>query len=59
MFQGMLQHLLGVATPVYRHHRLIRDENGRSLAKRDDARAVRKFRAEGMTPRDVRQMIGL
>jgi len=59
MFQVLLQHLLGLPTPVYRHHRLIRDENGRRLAKRDDARAVRKFRAEGMTPRDVRQMIGL
>jgi glutamyl-Q tRNA(Asp) synthetase len=55
----LLQALLGLPTPAYRHHRLIRDENGRRLAKRDDARAVAAFRAEGATPADLRRMVGL
>ncbi len=36
----VLQRLLGLPTPVYHHHRLIRDEHGKRLAKRDDARAL-------------------
>lgn len=57
--QVILQHLLGLPTPVYHHHRLIRDAAGRRLAKRDDARALAKFRAEGATPAEVRAMVGL
>ena len=34
----MLQRLLGLPTPTYHHHRLIRDDMGKRLAKRDDAR---------------------
>lgn len=55
----VLQRLLCLPTPVYHHHRLIRDETGRRLAKRDDARALAKYRAEGSTPADIRRMIGL
>ncbi|MEM6277484.1 MAG: tRNA glutamyl-Q(34) synthetase GluQRS [Pseudomonadota bacterium] len=54
-----LQHLLGLPTPRYHHHRLIRDETGRRLAKRDDDRAIATYRAEGATPSDIRAMIGL
>jgi len=54
----LLQHLLGLPTPVYHHHRLIRDDQGRRLAKRDDARALAKYRAEGATPDDIRRMVG-
>ena len=55
----LLQHLLGMTTPTYHHHRLIRDETGRRLAKRDDARAIATYRAEGLTPADIRRMVGL
>ena len=55
----LLQQLLGLPTPVYLHHALIRDENGKRLAKRDDARALSKYRSEGVTPAGVREMIGL
>jgi glutamyl-Q tRNA(Asp) synthetase len=55
----VLQRLLGLPTPLYHHHRLIRDEQGKRLAKRDDARALAKFRAEGATPGDIRRMLGL
>ena len=57
--QVILQRLFGLPTPVYHHHRLIRDEAGKRLAKRDDARALSKYRAEGATPADIRAMVGL
>ena len=57
--QVILQHLFGLPTPVYHHHRLIRDDQGKRLAKRDDARAIAKYRAEGATPADIRRMVGL
>lgn len=55
----LLQTLLQLSTPTYHHHRLIRDENGKRLAKRDDARALSKYRAEGATPKDIRRLVGL
>ena len=55
----LLQTLLGLPTPTYHHHRLIRDEAGKRLAKRDDARAIATYRAEGKTPEDIRRMVGL
>ncbi len=57
--QVILQRLFGLPTPVYHHHRLIRDDQGKRLAKRDDARALSKYRAEGATPADIRRMVGL
>ncbi|MEM9013262.1 MAG: tRNA glutamyl-Q(34) synthetase GluQRS [Pseudomonadota bacterium] len=55
----LLQRLLDLPTPTYRHHRLIRDTEGKRLAKRDDARALARFRAEGADPTDIRRMVGL
>ena len=55
----LLQRLLGLPGPVYHHHRLIRDADGRRLAKRDDARALATLRAEGATPTDIRRLVGL
>ncbi len=55
----VLQGLLGLPTPIYHHHRLIRDDQGKRLAKRDDARAIATYRAEGATPQDIRAMVGL
>ncbi|MEM7632272.1 MAG: tRNA glutamyl-Q(34) synthetase GluQRS [Pseudomonadota bacterium] len=57
--QVILQHLLGLPTPRYHHHPLIRDEQGKRLAKRDDARAISKYRADGITPEALRAMVGL
>ncbi|MGP1357981.1 tRNA glutamyl-Q(34) synthetase GluQRS [Roseicyclus sp.] len=54
-----LHALLGTPIPVFHHHRLIRDEAGRRLAKRDDARAIATYRAEGASPADIRAMVGL
>ena len=55
----VLQKLLGLPTPSYHHHRLIRDEAGKRLAKRDDARAIKLYREDGKTPADIRAMVGL
>jgi glutamyl-Q tRNA(Asp) synthetase len=55
----LLQKLLNLPTPTYHHHQLIRDENGKRLAKRDDARAISKYRTEGATPNDIRRLVGL
>jgi glutamyl-Q tRNA(Asp) synthetase len=55
----LLQQILGLPTPVYHHHRLIRDDHGKRLAKRDDARAISTYRAEGISPAQIRQMIGI
>lgn len=55
----ILQSLLDLPTPVYHHHRLIRDEAGKRLAKRDDARAIALYRAGGASPQDIRATIGL
>ncbi|MHA6347420.1 tRNA glutamyl-Q(34) synthetase GluQRS [Roseivivax sp. CAU 1761] len=55
----VLQALLGLPAPLYHHHRLIRDGDGKRLAKRDDARAIARYRADGLTPADIREMVGL
>ncbi|MEM7496368.1 MAG: tRNA glutamyl-Q(34) synthetase GluQRS [Pseudomonadota bacterium] len=55
----LLQALLGLAVPVWHHHRLIRDAAGRRLAKRDDARSIEALVAEGWTPADIRRAVGL
>lgn len=55
----VLQAILRLPTPRYHHHRLIRDEAGKRLAKRDDARAISAYRAAGETPSSLRAMVGL
>lgn len=55
----LLQKLLGLPTPAYRHHRLILGEGGKRLAKRDEAATLRSLREAGKTPGDVRTMVGL
>jgi glutamyl-Q tRNA(Asp) synthetase len=55
----VLQALLDLPMPRYHHHRLIRDPQGKRLAKRDDARAIAKYRADGASPQDIRALVGL
>ncbi|MBF9029856.1 tRNA glutamyl-Q(34) synthetase GluQRS [Rhodobacterales bacterium HKCCE3408] len=59
MIHVLLQRLLDLPTPLYHHHRLIRDEAGKRLAKRDDARAIRTYRDDGVSPAGVRTLVGL
>ena len=55
----LLQALLGLPAPTYRHHRLILDDDGRKLSKSTRATALRELRAAGASPADIRRMIGL
>lgn len=57
--QVILLRLLGLPVPAYHHHALIRDDHGKRLAKRDDARAIALYRAQGASPADIRRMVGL
>ena len=50
---GLLQKLLGYATPRYAHHRLLTDAGGRRLAKRDRALSIRALREAGHGPAEV------
>lgn len=52
----LLQALLGYPTPIYRHHRLILDENGKRLAKRDPSRELRHYRELGFTRDEVKKL---
>jgi glutamyl-Q tRNA(Asp) synthetase len=55
----LLQKLLGLPTPIYRHHKLLLGADGKRLAKRDAAATLRALREAGQSPADVRQMLGL
>ncbi len=55
----LLQHLLGMPQPVYRHHRLVTDASGQKLSKSTDATALRELRRQGVTPSDIRRLVGL
>jgi glutamyl-Q tRNA(Asp) synthetase len=55
----LLQQLLGLPHPAYRHHRLVPDRAGQKLAKSTQATGLRELRAAGITPADIRRQIGL
>ncbi len=52
--QRVLQSLLVLPTPVYHHHQLICDNNGKRLAKRDNAESLRSIRDRGITAEELR-----
>jgi glutamyl-Q tRNA(Asp) synthetase len=54
----LLQRLLDLPQPIYRHHRLILDGEGRKLSKSTDATGLRELRAAGSTPADIRRLVG-
>ncbi len=55
----LLQTLLGLPEPVYHHHRLILDADGRKLSKATQATSLRELRAAGLGAADIRRMVGL
>jgi glutamyl-Q tRNA(Asp) synthetase len=55
----LLQALLDLPAPVYHHHRLILDADGRKLAKSTQATGLRELRAAGANPADIRRLVGL
>jgi len=54
----LLQALLGLPTPEYEHHPLLRDAEGRRLSKRDAALSLRELREAGRSPAEVRRLAG-
>ncbi len=53
----LLQSLMSWPTPRYAHHRLLTDDTGRRLAKRDRAATLRDLRESGQTPDQVRALV--
>ncbi|URW74957.1 tRNA glutamyl-Q(34) synthetase GluQRS [Sphingomonas donggukensis] len=53
----LLQTLLGLPTPEYRHHPLLTDPDGKRLAKRDGAPSLADLRAQGMDGADLAAML--
>ena len=56
--QRLLQALLELPTPVYRHHPLLLRPDGRRFAKRDTAETLADLRAGGVAPADLRAALG-
>ena len=57
--QRLLQELLGFSPPAYFHHELIMGDDGRKLSKSRRDTGIAALRAAGMTPADIRRMVGL
>ena len=55
----LLQDLLGLPQPIYRHHALIRDGSHEKLSKSRSATSLRALRSQGVTPADIRRTVGL
>lgn len=56
--QRLLQVLLGLPAPTYRHHRLLTGPDGKRYAKRDKAETLRDLRARGVTAAELRAELG-
>jgi glutamyl-Q tRNA(Asp) synthetase len=54
----LLQNLLALPEPVYFHHRLILDRDGRKLSKSEGSAGLRNLRKSGATPADIRRRLG-
>jgi len=55
----LLQALLSLPQPSYQHHALVLDDDGRKLSKSTRSTALRELRSGGMTPQDVRHLVGI
>lgn len=55
----LLQALLELPVPVWRHHRLLTDDTGRRFAKRDRSLTLEALRADAVTPGAIRARVGL
>lgn len=57
--QRLLQVLLGLPEPVYHHHRLVADGEGRKLSKSAGDTALAFLRKAGVPAEDIRRQLGL
>ncbi|BBE33179.1 tRNA glutamyl-Q(34) synthetase GluQRS [Sphingosinicella microcystinivorans] len=54
----LLQALLGLPTPHYHHHGLLRGPDGKRFAKRDRAETLAALRARGVSPDAIKHQLG-
>ncbi|MFN4140611.1 tRNA glutamyl-Q(34) synthetase GluQRS [Aestuariivirga sp.] len=54
----LLQRLLGLPSPFYRHHELLLDERGEKLSKSAGSTSLRELRESGVTSDVVRRRLG-
>ena len=54
----LLQKLLGLPQPLYHHHRLILDTDGRKLSKSDRSTSLESLREAGATRDDILRLTG-
>ncbi|MAS94479.1 MAG: tRNA glutamyl-Q(34) synthetase GluQRS [Verrucomicrobiales bacterium] len=54
----VLQALLGITPPTYHHHKLLTDDSGRRLAKRDNSITLKSLRETGKSANQIRQELG-
>ena len=55
----LLQALFALPAPIYHHHRLILDADGKKLSKSTRATALRALREDGASAAGIRRMVGL
>lgn len=55
----LLQKLLELPQPAYRHHRLVLGDDRKRLAKRDQGATLKALRESGKTAADVRTLLGM
>ncbi len=55
----LLQELLGLPQPVYHHHRLTLGGDGRKLSKSEGSTGIAALRKDGLSPADIRRLVGL
>ncbi len=55
----LLQILLGLPRPLYHHHRLIPNAEGRKLSKSRKGKSLKSLRKNGVTPDEIRALLGL
>jgi len=55
----LLQALFALPAPIYHHHRLILDADGKKLSKSTRATALRALREDGASAVGIRRMVGL
>ena len=54
----LLQELLGLHVPQYKHHKILTDNKGERMAKRDKSITLQSLRLAGKKPADIYKMIG-
>jgi glutamyl-Q tRNA(Asp) synthetase len=55
----LLQHLLALPAPTYRHHRLVRDDRGHKLSKSSGSTGLRELRRSGAGAADIRSLLAM